>query len=153
MFSKIKHILIDLLRGAATALIMGLLVSVAYGDSLWITLPVAAVFLFIAVLLLQCQRTGRRQLRSITAILLYLPAVSLYGRSGLFEFFFELMHPTDTEAAIGNAVQMVFIILPGAFILTLLAVLLACIVSQRQLAAPPKEVTQANGTDFPLSGS
>ena len=70
MFSKIKHILIDLLRGAATALIMGLLVSVAYGDSLWITLPVAAVFLFIAVLLLQCQRTGRRQLRSITAILL-----------------------------------------------------------------------------------
>lgn len=148
---KIKNILIDLLRGAAAALLMGLLVSIAHGGILWITIPAGAVFLLLAVLLLQSARTGRRQLRSIAAILLYIPSLMLYGRSGVTNFFFDLMHPSGTEVAIGNAVQMVFIILPGVGILLLLAVLLARIVSNRQAPASTGTAAHADDSGFPAA--
>ena len=148
---NIKNILLDLLRGAAAALLMGLLVSIAHGGILWITILAAAVFLFLAVLLLQCTSTGRRQLRSIAAILLFFPALMLYGRSGFTDFCFDLMHPAGAEVAIGDAVQMVFIILPGVGILLLLAVLLARIVSNRQAPASPREATHADDSGFPAA--
>lgn len=148
---NIKNILLDLLRGAAAALLMGLLVCIAHGGILWITILAAAVFLFLAVLLLQCTSTGRRQLRSIAAILLFFPALMLYGKSGFADFCFDLMHPAGAEVAIGDAVQMVFIILPGVGILLLLAVLLARIVSNRQAPASPREATHADDSGFPAA--
>lgn len=148
---NIKNILIDLLRGAAAALLIGLLVSIAHGGILWATILSAAVFLFLAVLLLQSSATGRRQLRSIAAILLYIPSIMLYGRSGITDFFFDLMHPSGTEVAIGDAVQMVFIILPGVGILLLLAVLLARIISNRQAPKPAGTATHADDSGFPAA--
>ncbi|MBR3043305.1 MAG: hypothetical protein IKI45_02345 [Oscillospiraceae bacterium] len=148
---NIKNILLDLLRGAAAALLMGLLVCIAHGGILWITILAAAVFLFLAVLLLQSASTGRRQLRSIAAILLFFPALMLYGKSGFADFCFDLMHPAGAEVAIGDAVQMVFIILPGVGILLLLAVLLARIVSNRQTPASPREATHADDSGFPAA--
>ena len=147
---NIKNILLDLLRGAAAALLMGLLVCIAHGGILWITILAAAVFLFLAVLL-QCTSTGRRQLRSIAAILLFFPALMLYGKSGFTDFCFDLMHPAGAEVAIGDAVQMVFIILPGVGILLLLSVLLARIVSNRQAPASPREATHADDSGFPAA--
>lgn len=148
---NIKNILLDLLRGAAAALLMGLLVCIAHGGILWITILAAAVFLFLAVLLLQSASTGRRQLRSIAAILLFFPALMLYGKSGFADFCFDLMHPAGAEVAIGDAVQLVFIILPGVGILLLLAVLLARIVSNRQAPASPREATHADDSGFPAA--
>ena len=144
---NIKNILIDILRGAAVSLLTGLLISIANGDILWITLPAAAIILLLAVLLLQCRQTGRRQLRSVTAILLFLPSLMLYGRTGMIDFFFDLLQPAGTEYAIGNSVQMMFIILPSAFMLILLAILLARYVSQK--TAAPTDVTHADNPEFP----
>lgn len=144
---NLRNILSDILRGAAVSLLTGLLVSIAHGGILWITLPAAAIILLLSVMLLQCRQTDRRQLRSVTAILLFLPSQMLYGKSGMIDFFFDLLHPAGTEVAIGDAVQMIFIILPGAFMLLLLAILLARIVSQK--AAAPKDVTHAENPEFP----
>jgi len=127
--------MIDLLRGFVVSALMTLVSAAAFGGHPAVSVIFGAVCLAVSVLLLYTKAKKRRRIRSIAAMLGWLPAVFGLGRLGLYDFMFALLNPAYVREYggpwIGDAFGLVFVYLPSAGILLLLAVLTAS-----RIAAP-----------------
>ena len=138
----------DFLLGAAVGELAVLFCAIAFGASggqYYFGIAALVVFLAAAVRLLRTEQKQSRIIRGVTAVLGFLPLLMLDGRSGIdsTERMFRLMNTAYVREyggpAIGNALCLVFLILPGTLLLILIAVFIARHLSAKQQNAHPTE--------------
>lgn len=121
--------MIDLLRGLAVSVVMTLASAAAFGGNPILGLIFGAACLAVSVFLLYSDDRKQHRIRSIAAILGYLPAVFGLGRLGLYDFAFALINPEYIREYggpwIGDAFGLVYVYLPAAGVMLLLAVLIS----------------------------
>ena len=133
---KSGNLISDLFCGTAAAGLAVLLTAVAFGGGFAAGCFAAMIAVPVSVLLLKQRERKRRRLRSITALLGYLPAVFLAGRCGVYAWMFTLMNPEYAReygiGAVGDAFGLIFVYLPAAFGCLACSVLLARMLAERK---------------------
>lgn len=118
----------NILIGLAVSALAVLLSAVAFGGNFLYAAIGAAIFLTAAVFLLYNKETPRRRCRSITAAAGYVPMIFLLGRV-IYSRVFAAVNPTYVREYggpnAGDGFGLITLYLPGAFMMILLAILIA----------------------------
>lgn len=126
---KLKQITADMLCGLGCAGCACLFSAAAFPGKIGIMLAAAVPTVLICTALLWTKRTNARRLRSITAIVGFLPAVWFSIRAGIHTAVYTLFNPDYIREYgspnIGDAGGLFLIYIPAALILLLLSVFLA----------------------------
>lgn len=123
-------IIADILIGLAVSALAVLLSAIAFGD-IWFAALAAVPVLIVSVLLLRSKRKTGRTVRSIAAAAGYVPCIFLLGREpvAVFSRMFAFINPEYVREYggpwAGDGFGLITVDLPGAFLLLLLAILIA----------------------------
>ena len=132
MKALIARIPLDILCGLAVGILAFLQSVFIFGERILVigaaTIP---LLVFFSALLLRHQSRGSRILRGITALICY-PAAVCLDHFQLYNEVYAHMSRSISEQDAGVGIGLVFLIIPGAWFLILLAILIAARLSKRE---------------------